>query len=213
LVENAFRLIFAMPGYPVTPTPNENGTALMQFADVPEALTPGADAQDALRPLNFLLVSAVATKARNSGTLNMPSNFPGRGRNRKEQAMTKTSTLNLPPGFSRWDSAEILKTEEDFRNYLEAAFDEDPGDGSLIRTALGVIARARGMTELSRKTGLAREGLYRALSEGGNPEFSTVVKVCAALGVKLATTPFKRRKCLLQSLRKGRKPPSSVSLV
>ncbi|MDR1228605.1 MAG: putative addiction module antidote protein [Azoarcus sp.] len=103
--------------------------------------------------------------------------------------MNKPLTINIPKGFSRWDSAEILKTEEDARLYLEACFEEDPGDGSLIRRALGVVARARGMTELAKKTGLAREGLYRALSEDGNPEFSTIAKVCTALGVKLAAVP------------------------
>jgi probable addiction module antidote protein len=104
--------------------------------------------------------------------------------------MTKPLTINIPSGFSRWDSAEILKTKEDTRHYLEACFAEDPGDGSLIRKALGVVARAYGMTELARKTGLAREGLYRALSEDGNPEFSTVAKVCTALGVKLSAAPW-----------------------
>jgi probable addiction module antidote protein len=103
--------------------------------------------------------------------------------------MTKPLTINIPPGFSRWDSAEILKTEEDARHYLEACFAEDPGDGSLIRKALGAVARARGMTEIAQKTGLAREGLYRGLSEDGNPEFSTIAKVCAALGVKLTVVP------------------------
>lgn len=68
--------------------------------------------------------------------------------------------------------------------YLDACL-VDTGDGSLIRTALGVIARARGMSQLARETGLSREGLYRALSPEGNPEFSTVMKVARALGVKL----------------------------
>ena len=66
-----------------------------------------------------------------------------------------------------------------------ACCEEDPGDGSLIRAALGDIARARGMAQLARDTGLSREGLYKALSKDGNPEFSTVVKVIHALGLKL----------------------------
>jgi len=69
--------------------------------------------------------------------------------------------------------------------YLEACFEEDPGDGSLIRVALGDIARARGMAQLAREAGLSREGLDKALSPEGNPEFSTVVKVIHALGLKL----------------------------
>jgi probable addiction module antidote protein len=69
--------------------------------------------------------------------------------------------------------------------YFEACFEEDPGDGSLIRAALGDIARARGMTQLAHDTGLTREGLYKALSAEGNPEFTTIMKVIKALGLKL----------------------------
>lgn len=88
--------------------------------------------------------------------------------------------------FSRWDSADYLKTEEDIDLYFEACLEEDPGDGSLVRHALGTIARARGMSQLARDTGLAREGLYKALSPEGNPEFATVMKVIKALGLKLS---------------------------
>ncbi|MEO5343236.1 MAG: putative addiction module antidote protein [Gammaproteobacteria bacterium SHHR-1] len=87
--------------------------------------------------------------------------------------------------FTRYDTADYLKTEEDMVLYLDACIEEDPGDGSLIRTALGSIARAKGMSQLARDTGISREGLYRALSAEGNPEFSTVMKVIRALGVKL----------------------------
>jgi len=87
--------------------------------------------------------------------------------------------------FSRYDTADYLKTEEDMALYLDSCIEEDPGDGSLIRTALGSIARAKGMSQLARDTGISREGLYRALSAEGNPEFSTVMKVIRALGVKL----------------------------
>ncbi|MDR3452810.1 MAG: putative addiction module antidote protein [Rhodoferax sp.] len=88
--------------------------------------------------------------------------------------------------FSRWDSADYLKTEADIDLYFEACLEEDPGDGSLVRSALGAIARARGMSQLARDTGLAREGLYKALSPEGNPEFSTVMRVIKALGLKLS---------------------------
>ncbi|MDR2710289.1 MAG: putative addiction module antidote protein [Burkholderiales bacterium] len=91
----------------------------------------------------------------------------------------------IPKGFSRWDVVEYLKTDEDIQGYLDSCFEEDPGDGSLIRAALGDIARARGMAQLARDTGLAREGLYKALSAEGNPEFSTVMRVIQALGLKL----------------------------
>lgn len=88
----------------------------------------------------------------------------------------------------KWDVVDQLNTEEDMRLYFEACLEEDPGDGSLIRAALGDIARARGMTQLARDTGLAREGLYKALSPEGNPEFSTIMKVVKALGLKFSST-------------------------
>lgn len=87
--------------------------------------------------------------------------------------------------LNKWDVVEHLKNDEEMALYLEACFEEDPGDGSLIRAALGDLARARGMAQLARDTGLSREGLYKALSPEGNPEFSTVVKVIHALGLKL----------------------------
>ena len=99
--------------------------------------------------------------------------------------MDKPLTTDIPAEFSRWDAADTLKTEEDMALYFEACLADDPGDGSLVRAALGDIARARGMSQLARDTGLSREGLYQALSAKGNPEFSTVMKVIKALGLKL----------------------------
>ncbi|MBL8473544.1 MAG: putative addiction module antidote protein [Rhodocyclaceae bacterium] len=87
--------------------------------------------------------------------------------------------------FSRWDPAEDLQSAEDMAMYFEICVQEDPGDGSLIRRALGTIARAPGMSQLARDTGLTREGLYKALSADGNPEFATAMKVIKALGLKL----------------------------
>jgi probable addiction module antidote protein len=86
----------------------------------------------------------------------------------------------------KWDAAEHLKTDEDMAAYLEAALEED--DPSLVAAALGDIARAKGMSELARQTGLGRESLYKALSPDGNPEFSTVLKVLKALGLRLHAT-------------------------
>jgi probable addiction module antidote protein len=87
--------------------------------------------------------------------------------------------------LKKWDVVEHLKTEEDMALYFDACIEEDPGDGSVIRGALGDIVRARGMSQLARDTGLAREGLYKALSADGNPEFATVMKVIKSLGLKL----------------------------
>ena len=83
----------------------------------------------------------------------------------------------------RWDAAEHLKTQKDVIAYLEAALED--GDPALVSAALGDIARAKGMSEVAKKAGLGRESLYKALSAGGNPEFSTVMKVLKALGLRL----------------------------
>jgi probable addiction module antidote protein len=82
-----------------------------------------------------------------------------------------------------WDAADHLKSDEDMAAYLEAALEE--GDPALVAAVLGEIARAKGMTEIARETGLGRESLYKALSPEGNPEFSTVLKVVKALGLRL----------------------------
>ncbi len=86
---------------------------------------------------------------------------------------------------TRWDSAEYLKTEEDIQLYLEACLEESDDDPALIVHALGVIARARNMSQLARDAGLSREGLDKAFSPEGNPTFDTVAKVAKALGFKL----------------------------
>ncbi|HNC81288.1 MAG TPA: putative addiction module antidote protein [Rhodocyclaceae bacterium] len=93
--------------------------------------------------------------------------------------MAKTKTLP-------WDPAQHLESEEDMAAYLEAALEE--GDPALVAAALGDIAKAKGMTQLSRETGLGRESLYKALSANGNPEFATVLKVVHALGLRLHAT-------------------------
>ncbi len=85
-----------------------------------------------------------------------------------------------------WDPAEHLETEEDMAAYLEAALEE--GDPALVAAALGDIARAKGMTQIARETGLGRESLYKALSAEGNPEFATVLKVLRSLGLRLHAT-------------------------
>jgi probable addiction module antidote protein len=91
-----------------------------------------------------------------------------------------------------WDPAEHLQSDEDMAAYLEAALEE--GDASLIAAALGDIARAKGMSQLARDTGLGRESLYKALSPAGNPEFATILRVVSALGLQLHArrAPIKR---------------------
>ena len=87
--------------------------------------------------------------------------------------------------LTRFDTVDYLKSREEMAAYLDACFEQDPGDGSLIRAALNDIARAQGMSQLSRDTGLGRESLYKALGSSGNPQFATVIKVMKALGLKL----------------------------
>ena len=83
-----------------------------------------------------------------------------------------------------WDVVEHLETEEDMAAYLEAALQE--GDPALVAAALGDIARAKGVTQIARETGLGRESLYKALSPEGNPEFATVLKDRTRVGSSTA---------------------------
>jgi probable addiction module antidote protein len=87
--------------------------------------------------------------------------------------------------LKRWDVVEHLKTEEDMALYLEACMEEAGDDAAFIAKALGDIARARGMTQLAKDTGMGRESLYKALSGEGNPSFATILKVTRALGLRL----------------------------
>lgn len=87
--------------------------------------------------------------------------------------------------LSRWDTAEYLKTEQDIQAYIEAVLEEGGDDPAFILQALGVIARAKNMSQLAREAGISREGLYKALSDEGNPTFSTVSKIAKALGLQI----------------------------
>ncbi|WP_071794920.1 addiction module antidote protein [Natronohydrobacter thiooxidans] len=91
--------------------------------------------------------------------------------------------------FSRYDTADYLENEEDIMTYLDAVMEEGGDDPAYIAHALGVVARARNMSQLARDTGMSREGLYKALSEDGNPSFATIVKVARALGLRLGFRP------------------------
>lgn len=93
-----------------------------------------------------------------------------------------------------WDPADHLKSEEDMAAYLEAALEE--GDFNLVAAALGDIARAKGMSQVAREAGLGRESLYKALSPAGNPEFATILKVVAALGLQLHASPASTKRAV-----------------
>ena len=86
-----------------------------------------------------------------------------------------------------WDAAEHLKTKEDMASYIACALEE--GDSALIAAALGDIARAQGMTKISKLTGLGRESLYKTLSREGNPKLATVLKIFNSVGLKLKAVP------------------------
>jgi probable addiction module antidote protein len=86
-----------------------------------------------------------------------------------------------------WDPAEHLDSPQAIAAYLDAALEE--GDAALIAAAIGDVARARGMTDIARETGLRRESLYKSFAAEGNPELATVLKVLKAFGVKLSVAP------------------------
>lgn len=92
---------------------------------------------------------------------------------------------------SRFDAAEILTTPERCAYFLTDALQtKDPAQ---IADALGVLARAKGMREVAKKTGLSREGLYKILSENGNPQIATILRVLQVLGVELVAQPAKTK--------------------
>ncbi|WP_396435378.1 addiction module antidote protein [Limnohabitans sp.] len=96
----------------------------------------------------------------------------------------KIKAADLPD----FDMAEYLQTDEDVANYLTLVLAEN--DPAELTLALGNIARARGMTEVARASGLTREALYKALRPTSQPRFDTIARVCTALGVKLVVQPM-----------------------
>ena len=85
--------------------------------------------------------------------------------------------------FREFDIVNYLKTEEDIVEFLNEIAKE--GDPELFQAALGDVARARGMTNMAKQTGLSRENLYRALSKDGNPRLKTLEKIFDALGIEV----------------------------
>ena len=85
---------------------------------------------------------------------------------------------------TRFDVASFLDSEKKQAAYITAAL--ETGDADFVRDALGIVAKARGMSQVAKIADLNRESLYKALSETGNPEFGTVMRVMRALGLTLA---------------------------
>jgi probable addiction module antidote protein len=92
----------------------------------------------------------------------------------------KIKIKNLP----KFDVVDYLKTDKDIAGYLTAVLED--GDPALFIAAIGDIARAKGMSDIAKKSGVTRESLYRALKIGAHPRFETVTKVIHALGMKLS---------------------------
>lgn len=90
--------------------------------------------------------------------------------------------------LTTYDPAEDLGSDEAVAIFMEEAFKTD--DAAYIAHALGVVARARGMTQIARETGLSREQLYRSFSENGNPTLKTTIAVMKALGISLTAKPL-----------------------
>ncbi|MFZ4584970.1 MAG: addiction module antidote protein [Acidimicrobiia bacterium] len=84
--------------------------------------------------------------------------------------------------FTPYDTADYLTDVEDVAAFMEAAIEEAGDDPAFIAQALGTIARSGKVSELARRIGMTREGLYKALSADGNPSFATIMKVTNALG-------------------------------
>ncbi len=89
----------------------------------------------------------------------------------------------MPLETKPFDMANHLKTETEVADFLSAAFEEE--DPAYIAHALGVVARAHGISQLSKETGLTRETLYKSLSDEGNPTLSTLTKVMKAMGLRV----------------------------
>ncbi len=87
--------------------------------------------------------------------------------------------------FSPFDVADYLTSVDDVVAYLEAVVEEADDDPALITQALGAVARSRNMSDLARRSGMSREGVYKALSADGNPSFATVLKLSKALGLRV----------------------------
>jgi probable addiction module antidote protein len=93
--------------------------------------------------------------------------------------------------LAEFDITEYLEDDQAIAEYLTLVLEAD--DSALLAAAMGDIARARGMTEIAKSTGLTREALYKALRPGAQPRFDTINRVCHALGVKLVAHPLAAR--------------------
>ncbi|MEA2782028.1 MAG: hypothetical protein QOK29_3572 [Rhodospirillaceae bacterium] len=94
--------------------------------------------------------------------------------------------------YTVFDPAEHLKSDTAIAEFIVAAIETN--DAAFIAEALGVAARAKGMSKVARDAGLARESLYRSLRKGGRPELSTLMRIMHVFGLKLAAQPEPKKK-------------------
>lgn len=93
-------------------------------------------------------------------------------------------TIKIKP----WDASESLRSDEEMASYLSSALED--GDPYVIKAAMRDIAKAKNMTALAKKMGISRQGLYKAFSDEGNPEFSTINNFMKAVGVRFNVVPL-----------------------
>jgi len=116
--------------------------------------------------------------------------------------MPTTSRKRRVADLPEFDITEHLGSDRDIAEYLSIVIEED--DPSLLAAALGDIARARGMTEIAKASGLTREALYKALRPDADPRFETVRRVCSALGLKLTVARRQTKRREIPSHNPGR---------
>lgn len=121
--------------------------------------------------------------------------------------------INAVETFEPFDAGDHLRDELDARALLEVALEESPKDSTALPAALGIIARSGNMSALASEVGMSRDGLYTALSENGNPTWSTLTRVLAALDLEIKVVarsdarqkkPVKKRTPKVQRARRYR---------
>ncbi len=113
-------------------------------------------------------------------------------------------TIKLLP----FDLSEYLDSDEAISEYISQVLED--GDQDELLRAIGYIAKAKGMAQISEQTGLGRNSLYKTLAVGGNPAFSTMMKVLSALGMKLTIQPTAAPKRVVSKLPKAQKVPKTT---
>lgn len=98
--------------------------------------------------------------------------------------------MRVKKNIKRFHVEDHLCSPEEMASYLEACFEESGGDATFVAKAIGDLARAKGMSQIARQTGLSRESLYKAFSGNRIPSLDTVLKVMSALGLKLRAMPL-----------------------